>query len=146
MLANKIPDVTSLGTALEIFFFLSGGVCGLIITVATVYKTFFVKKEPAPSNELITRGEMVAEVARVEDLIKDEVRRADLSAKDARDRLETDLKDLRNYTQERTHVINNKMHVINLRIVYMMSLLGQLCTKQGIILPQEPTVAAQDEA
>lgn len=61
-------------------------------------------------------------------------------------RIDSDLRELRTYTRDRLHAQGNKLHAINLRIVYMTGILTQIADKQNITLAPPPTISTDDEA
>ena len=124
LIADSTPDPAALGLWIQIFFYIVLAVCGVISTVAVVVKAIR-RKDPAPDAEYVTRGEMMREISRID----------------------ADLKDLKTYIQTRTHDLANKLHAINIRIVWMMGLLTQLASKtDGVTVPGEPMISTPDEA
>lgn len=123
MIADGVPDPAALGLWIQIFFYIVLAICGVVTTIAVVIKAIR-KKDPAPDAEYVTRGEMMREITRID----------------------TDLKDLKTYIQARTHDLSNKLHAINIRIVWMMGLLTQLASRtDGVAVPDEPTISSTDE-
>lgn len=123
LLADGSVDSAALGSWMQIAFFVLGTVCAVV--VATVHVLQAMRKEsPKPESEYVTRGELMREVGRVE----------------------ADIKELKTYVQARMHDQSNKLHAINLKIVWIMGLLAQLCAKQGIPVPAEPSISTDDEA
>lgn len=123
LIAEATPDAAALGLWIQIAFYILLAVCGVVVAIVHVLQ-YQRKEAPRPGTEYVTRDELAKEITR----------------------LETDHKELRAYMQSRMHDLNNKLHAINIRIVWMMGLLTQLCGKQGIPIPAEPTISIADEA
>ena len=149
MLAESSPDATALGSWMQIAFYILGILCAVIVALVHV-ASYFRKERPAPDSELVTRGEITAVTARIEkDLreLKDTgfVTRVELGREV--DRLDKEVKDLKTYMSSRTHDLANKLHAINIRIVWMMGVLTQLAGKtDGVSIPSEPMISTVDEA
>lgn len=123
LFAEGNPDAATIGAWITNLFWLIGTFCAVIVAVAHVVMASR-KSKPSPESEYITRGELTREI----------------------DRLDKELKALQDYIRIRTHDQSTKIHVINLRLVWMMALLTQLCGKQGIVVPAEPSISVNDEA
>lgn len=133
LLFGADPDVSAIGSFVQVFMYIAVSVASIIGAVAGIV-VLMRRPEKPPSENYVTRAELQQETTRNLMSMKGEIAR-----------LETEIRDLRNYTSERTHDMGKRMHVINLRIVYIMGLLTQLCAKQGIVVPSEPTISPADE-
>lgn len=173
LIADSTPDPTALGQWIQIFFYIVLAVCGVISTIAVVIKALR-KKEPSPDSDYITRGEMEGKVGRIEDeadKLKDQIIKESKELKEAIqkdlkelkdtaanfvtraeltrevDRIDKDSKEIKSYIQTRMHDQGNKLHAINLRIVWIMGVLTQLAGKtDDVKIPPEPMIATPDEA
>jgi len=123
LFASVESDPALFGSTVLVLIAVVSVVCVLVSTAINVWTALHKPKEK-PDLEYVTRGEMNREL----------------------DRLEENLKTLDRYVHEATHGMNGRLHTINLRIVFLMGLLTQLCSKQGIAVPPEPTISAPDEA
>lgn len=120
-LADAVPDPSTLGVAVQLFFYVAGGIGGLLVAAAAVVTIF--RSRPAPDQQTVTRAELDKDV----------------------NRLDQDIKTLRDYTQNRIHALSNKVHVVNLRLVYLIGLIAQVCRKHDIEVPPMPNDATSDE-
>lgn len=137
MLFADAPDATALGQVIQIFFYIAGGLGGIMLAIASLMN--MLKKTPpalpSPDSEFVTRGELDRHLERISNAIESRFRA-----------VESDVETLRIYTQDRTHDLSNKIHAINLRIVYATTLLSQVCAKMGIDIPPMPAIDTKDEA
>ena len=124
LIAESVPDAAALGVWIQIAFFLLGTICAVV--VATIHVLQYQRKEsPKPESEFVTRGELVQVITRID----------------------MDMKEIRTYTQTRMHDMGNKLHAINIRIVWIMGVLAQLAGKtDGVTIPAEPMISTPDEA
>lgn len=124
LLAEGSVDNAALGSWMQIAFFILGTICAVV--VATVHVLQAMRKDsPKPDSEYVTRGELIQVINRVD----------------------MDLKEIRTYTQSRMHDMANKLHAINIRIVWIMGVLAQLAGKtEGVTIPAEPMISTPDEA
>lgn len=142
LLAESAPDPTALGTWISIMVYILLAICGVIVAIVHVL-TYLRKGQPAPDTEFVTRGELARDMTRLETEVKDVRQYVNSEA----NRLETKIDDVKQYISVRTHDMANKIHVINLRIVWIMGVLAQLAGKQdGVSIPPEPMINTTDEA
>lgn len=123
LFADGNPDVATVGAWMTNLFWFVGTICAVVVAVAHIVLASR-KTKPAPESEYITRGELSREI----------------------DRLDKDLKAIQEYNRVTKHDQGKMIHVINLRLVWVMALLTQLCGKQGIPVPEQPTISVNDEA
>lgn len=172
LFAEGNPDPASLGPFVQNLFWIIGSFCGLVVVACTVYATFF-KNERRPSSSLVTRGELEKETGRLDLEIKEtktaltadikevkelteglidrnemlrEITRLETGIKEGDRVLENSLRDLDRAFTEFRHAHSNKLHVMNLRVFYIQTVMAQIAEQVGVKPGPPPAIEAKDEA